>query len=57
MIAIPLTGMVLGILGMIRNYSNSYKNIMANLKTANEYNLKFKEGHGIFNVPRYDRTD
>ena len=42
-IAIPLTGMVLGILGMIRNYSNSYKNIMANLKTANEYNLKFKE--------------
>ena len=28
---------------MIRNYSNSYKNIMANLKTANEYNLKFKE--------------
>ena len=42
-IAIPLTGMVLGILVMIRNYSNSYKNIMANVKVANEYNLKFKE--------------
>lgn len=42
-IAIPLTGMVLGILAMIRNYSNSYKNIMANVKVANEYNLKFKE--------------
>lgn len=42
-IAIPLTAMMLGILGMIRNYSDSYKGIMANLKTANEYNLKFKE--------------
>lgn len=42
-IAIPLTGIVLGILGMIRNYSNSYNKIMANLKVANEYNMKFKE--------------
>lgn len=43
MIAIPLTCMVLGILIMIRNYSNSYNAIMKNLKIANEYNLKFKE--------------
>lgn len=42
-IAIPLTGMVLVILAMIRNYSNSYNQIMANLKVANEYNMKFKE--------------
>lgn len=40
---IPLTGMMLGILGMIRSYSDSYNKIMANLKTANEFNLKFKE--------------
>lgn len=41
--AIPLTCMVLGILAMIRNYSDSYNKIMANLKIANEYNMKFKE--------------
>lgn len=41
--AIPLTVMMLYILGMIQSYSNSYNEIMANLKTVNEYNLKFKE--------------
>ena len=40
---IPLTAMVLGILSMIRDYSDSYSHIMANLKVANDYNLKFKE--------------
>ncbi|MEH2953311.1 sensor histidine kinase [Candidatus Merdisoma sp. JLR.KK011] len=41
--AIPLTGMMLGILTMIQEYSDSYNSIMANLKVANEYNIKFKE--------------
>lgn len=41
--AIPLTCMVLSILNMIYNYSNSYNKIMANLKVANEYNLNFKQ--------------
>ena len=41
--AIPLTGMMLGILNMIQEYSDSYNAIMANLKVANEYNIKFKE--------------
>lgn len=41
-IAIPLTGMALGFQRMIASYSNSYDEIMANLKTANEYNIKFK---------------
>lgn len=42
-IAIPLTGMMLGILNMIQEYSDSYDRIMSNLKVANEYNIKFKE--------------
>ncbi len=41
-IAIPLTGMALGFQKMIASYSHSYEAIMANLKTANEYNIKFK---------------
>ena len=41
-IAIPLTGMALGFQKMIASYSASYDAIMANLKTANEYNIKFK---------------
>lgn len=42
-IAVPLTCMVLWILSMIRSYSESYNEIMANLKVANEYNMTFKE--------------
>ena len=42
-IILPLTAIVAGILGMIRNYSYSYNKIMANLKVANEYNTVFKE--------------
>lgn len=42
-IAIPLTCMVLDILKMISNYSDSYNEIMSNLKIANEYNITFKE--------------
>lgn len=42
-IAIPLTGMMLEILKMIGNYSDSYDGIMSNLKIANEYNITFKE--------------
>lgn len=42
-IAIPLTGMVLEILKMIQDYSDSYNGIMSNLKVANEYNITFKE--------------
>lgn len=41
--AIPLTGMMLEILKMIGNYSDSYDGIMSNLKIANEYNITFKE--------------
>ena len=41
--AIPLTGMILMIIVMIRDYSASYNGIMENLKTANEYNITFKE--------------
>ena len=41
-IAIPLTGMALGFQKMIASYSASYDAILANLKTANEYNIKFK---------------
>ncbi|WP_243009137.1 HAMP domain-containing protein [Clostridium sp. AM58-1XD] len=43
LIAIPLTCMVLGILVMINNYSNSYNRMMANLKIANAYNMTFKQ--------------
>ncbi len=42
-IAIPLTGMILEILRMIQDYSDSYNGIMSNLKIANEYNITFKE--------------
>lgn len=42
-IAIPLTGMMLETLNMIREYSDSYERIMSNLKVANEYNIKFKQ--------------
>jgi len=42
-IAIPLTCMVLEILRMIQDYSDSYNRIMSNLKIANEYNITFKE--------------
>lgn len=42
-IAIPLTGMMLETLNMIREYSDSYDRIMSNLKVANEYNIKFKQ--------------
>ena len=41
--AIPLTAMMLGILNMIKDYSDSYNEIIANLKVANEFNIKFKE--------------
>lgn len=41
--AIPLIGMILMIIVMIRDYSASYNGIMENLKTANEYNITFKE--------------
>ena len=41
--AIPLTAMMLGILNMIREYSESYNEIIDNLKVANEFNIKFKE--------------
>lgn len=40
--AVPMIGMVVGILCMILNYSHSYNKIMANMKVANEYNIKFK---------------
>lgn len=42
-IALPLSSIVIGILGMIRNYTESYQKIMANLKVANNYNTVFKE--------------
>ena len=42
-IAIPLTGMVLGIQNMFESYSGAYDGIMENLKIANNYNLSFKE--------------
>lgn len=42
-IAIPLMGMILEILKMVRDYSDSYNGIMSNLKVANEYNITFKE--------------
>ena len=51
-IAIPLTGMALGFQKMIASYSASYDAILANLKTANEYNIKFKS-----DIPCYDRAD
>ena len=41
-VVIPLTCMVVSILMMISRYSNSYNQIMSNLKTANEYNITFK---------------
>ena len=41
--AIPLISMILMIIVMIRDYSASYNGIMENLKTANEYNITFKE--------------
>ena len=41
--AIPLTAMMLGNLNMVREYSDSYNGIIANLKVANEFNIKFKE--------------
>ena len=40
--AIPLTGMILGIIVMIQNYSASYNGIMENLNNSKEYNIKFK---------------
>ena len=40
---IPLTAMMLGNLNMVREYSDSYNGIIANLKVANEFNIKFKE--------------
>ncbi len=42
-IVLPLTCMVLDILIIIQNYTNSYDSIMKNLKIANEYNINFKE--------------
>ena len=42
-IAIPLTFVVLSIFAMIRNYSDAYNEIMANLNIANNYNTVFKE--------------
>ena len=42
-IAIPLMGMILEILKMVRDYSDSYNGIMSNLKVANEYNITLKE--------------
>lgn len=42
-LVVPMVAMVFGIIAMIRNYSDSYNRIMANLKTANEYNIKFKQ--------------
>lgn len=42
-LVVPMVAMVFGIIAMIQNYSDSYNRIMANLKTANEYNIKFKE--------------
>ena len=42
-IAVPLTCMILWFLSMIHNYSESYDEIMENLKVANEYNRAFKE--------------
>ena len=41
-IVIPLTFMVTGYQRMFEKYSRSYNEIMANLKVANEYNIKFK---------------
>lgn len=41
--AIPLTAMMLENLSMVREYSDSYNEIIANLKVANEFNIKFKE--------------
>lgn len=40
---VPLICLSIGILGMVRNYSKAYNQIMGNLKVANEYNIKFKE--------------
>ena len=45
--AIPLTGMMLGILNMIQEYSDSYNAIMANLKVANEYNINSRKTWSI----------
>ena len=56
-IVIPLTFMVAGYQRMFENYSRSYNEIMANLKVANEYNIKFKIRYGIFHVPGHDRSD
>lgn len=42
-LVVPLVAMVFGIIIMIQNYSDSYNRIMANLKVANEYNIKFKQ--------------
>lgn len=63
---IPLTMMVLGIVGMIQNYSNSYNKIMANLKVINTYNMNFKSDMeysmyrvmiGLINTKQFDRGD
>lgn len=42
-LVVPLICMIIGILGMVFNYSKSYEQIMHNVKVANEYNIRFKE--------------
>lgn len=63
-IVIPLTFMVAGYQRMFENYSRSYNEIMANLKVANEYNIKFKSDMeysmyrvmiGLIDVDKLDR--
>ena len=65
-IVIPLTFMVAGYQRMFENYSRSYNEIMANLKVANEYNIKFKSDMeysmyrvmiGLINTRKFDAGD
>ena len=65
-IVIPLTFMVAGYQRMFENYSRSYNEIMANLKVANEYNIKFKSDMeysmyrvmiGLIDVDKFENGD
>lgn len=65
-IVIPLTFMVTGYQRMFETYSRSYNEIMANLKVANEYNIKFKSDMeysmyrvmiGLIDVDQFENGD
>ena len=58
--------MVAGYQRMFENYSRSYNEIMANLKVANEYNIKFKSDMeysmyrvmiGLIDVDKFENGD